>query len=149
MFRKILVGIDGSPQIQGVLEIAEQMARSCGATIELLTAVDPAYALAETDGKPSRNDEIDYPAAAIEQEGVDAVMSAALARLRADGFAVEGTVAAGEPTDLILRTAKAKQCDLVILGHRHLSWFGKFTERSVCAGVLEAATVPVLVVPPD
>ncbi|MEJ0052046.1 MAG: universal stress protein [Methylovirgula sp.] len=149
MFRKILVGIDGSQRTQGVLEVAQQMARSCGATIELLTAVDPAYALAETDGKPSHNDEIDYPAAAIEQEGIDAVMNTTLARLRAEGFTVEGTVAAGAPIDLILQTAKTKQCDLVILGHRHLSWFGKFTERSVSAGVLEAATVPVLVVPPD
>ncbi len=149
MFRKILVGIDGSPQTQGVLEIARQMARSCGATIELLTAVDPAYALAETAGKLSHYDEIDYPAAAIEQEGIDAVMRATVAQLRSEGFAVEGTVAAGEPIDIILQTARAKQCDLVILGHRHLSWFGKFTERSVCIGVLEAATVPVLVVPPD
>ncbi len=29
MFRKILVGIDGSPQAQRVLEVAGQMALSC------------------------------------------------------------------------------------------------------------------------
>ncbi len=148
MFHSLLGGIHGSERTGGVLVVASALARACGARLHVLCVIDPAYFLEEpAGGRPSTKDEIDYPAPAIEREGADDLVRRTVARLRAAGFTAEGTVVAGQPARCITEAASRLGSDVIILGHRHLSWFGRLTERSVCSEVLEAASCPVLVVP--
>ncbi len=151
MFHAILVGIDGSDRTEGVVTAAADLAKACGASLHLLCVVDPAYFVEEPDGiRPSVADEVDYPAAAIEREGADDLVRRVVSGLRAQNLSARGSVAQGEPAQLILETARDLGCDAVVLGHRHLSWLGRLAERSVCHEVLEKAPIPVLIVPsPD
>lgn len=151
MFHTILVGIDGSDRTEGVVTVAADLARAFDASVHVLCVVDPAYFLREPDGsRPSVADEIDYPAAAIERESADDLIHRVILRLRAQKLLAEGSVVQGEPAEQIMKTATVLGCNAVVLGHRHLSWLGRLTERSVCHEVLEKASVPVLVVPsPD
>ncbi|MDG3439105.1 universal stress protein [Nitrospirillum amazonense] len=151
MFHAVLVGIDGSGQTEGVVTIAADLARACGASLHILCVVDPAYFLSEPDGRrPSEADEADYPAAAMERESADDLVHRVLLGLREQKLSAEGSVVQGEAVERILETASTLGCDAIVLGHRHLSWLGRLTERSVCREVLEKASVPVLVVPsPD
>lgn len=148
MFHTILVGIDGSDRTEDVVTAAAELAKMCGASLRALCVVDPAYFLEEPDrGRPSAADEIDYPAAAVEREAADDLVRRIVSGLRERGLPAEGSVVQGEPVQCILETARDFGCDAVVLGHRHLSWLGRLTERSVCQEVLEQTSIPVLVVP--
>ncbi|WP_186457644.1 universal stress protein [Nitrospirillum amazonense] len=151
MFHAILVGIDGSDRTEGVITVATDLARAFGASLHVLCVVDPAYFLTEPDGvRPNATDEIDYPAAAMEREGADDLVARVVLRLSEQKLCAEGSVVQGEPAEQILEIAAVLGCDAVVLGHRHLSWLGRMTERSVCHEVLGKVSVPVLVVPsPD
>jgi len=148
MFHTILVGIDGSDRTEGVVSVAADLAKACGASLHVLCVIDPAYFLDEPDGdRPSSTDEVDYPAAAFEREGAEDLLNAVILRLRKQKLQAEGSVVQGEPVQRILATAIDLGCDGIVLGHRHRSWLGRLTERSTCLDVLEKAPVPVLVVP--
>lgn len=150
MFKKILVGIDGTESTENVVGIAADLARHFEAELHVVCAVDPAYFLDEPDGaRPTPVDEIDYPAAAIEREGADSLVRQTVLELRARAVNAFGSVVPGEPVTMILETAHKLACDTIVLGHRHLSWLGRLTERSVCHELLEKSPIPVLVVPAE
>ncbi|USI71557.1 universal stress protein [Sphingomonas morindae] len=148
MFGRMLVGIDGSVLTGNVAALAADLAKSCGAALHIFCAIDPAYFIEEPDGeRPSRADEIDYPAAALESESADDLVRRQVAELRSVGIDADGSVAEGMPVAAILHATATHGCDAIIIGHRHLSWLGKITERSICHMLLEQAAVPVVVVP--
>ena len=148
MFHAIPVGIDGSEHTDGVVAVASDLARVCSASLHVLCLVDPAYFLEEPeDGRPSTNDEVDYPASAIEREGADDLVRKAVSEIQLRGLSAEGSVVVGEPAERIIEAASRLTSDVIVLGHRHLSWLGRLAERSVCHEVLEQASQPVLVVP--
>lgn len=149
MFHVILVAIDGSGHTAGVIAAAADLATATGAALHIFCAVDPAYFLDEPDGgHPSTTDAIDYPAAATEREGADALVRQIVADLRGRGLNAHGAIVGGEPVDAILSSAGKLGCDTIVLGHRHLSWLGRMADRSVCHEVLERVHIPVLVIPP-
>lgn len=148
MFRTILIGIDGSQRSGRILELGAELALTQGASIHILCAIDPAYFLQESDRSgPSTRDELDYPAAAIEREGTDRIVREAVSKLRAQGLLATGEVLPGSPAETITSTAVQLKSDLIVLGHRHLSWLRRQAEGSVAQQVLERAAVPVMVVP--
>lgn len=150
MFKTILVGIDGTENSEKVVGVAADLARHFDAALHVMCAVDPAYFLDEPDGKrPTAVDEIDYPAAAIERESADTLVWQTVSGLRSRAVDASGSVVPGEPVAMLLGAAHKLGCDAIVLGHRHLSWLGRHTERSVCHELLEKSLIPVLVVPAE
>ena len=148
MFKTILVGIDGTESSENVVGVAADLARHFDAALHIVCAVDAAYFLDEPDGaRPTQVDEIDYPAAAIERESADNMVRQTVSDLRARAVDASGSVVPGEPVAMLLEAAHKLGCDAIVLGHRHLSWLGRLTERSVCHELLEKSPLPVLVVP--
>jgi len=148
VFRTILIGIDGSQRSGRILELGAELALTQGASIHVLCAIDPAYFLQEPDrGRPSTGDELDYPAAAIEREGTDRIVREAVSKLRAQGLIASGEVLPGSPAETIALAAAQLNSDLIVLGHRHLSWLRRQAEGSVAQQVLERTPIPVMVVP--
>lgn len=148
MSQAILVGIDGSDRTKHVVDVAAEFAHLCGAALHVLCAVDPGYFLDEPDGiRPTTTDEVDYPAAAFEREGADTLVRQIVIELRAQGLNAQGSVVPGEPVTAILDAAADLASGTIVLGHRHLSWLGRLTERSVCHELLERSPIPVLIVP--
>jgi nucleotide-binding universal stress UspA family protein len=148
VLKTIMVAVDGSDHTRAVIHAAVEWARLCDAALHVLCVVDPAYYLDEPDGlRPSAVDEMDYPAPAIEREGADALVRRAVAELQLKGIAAEGSVVPGEPVKCIVEAAAVLRADLIMVGHRHHSWFGRLADPSVCHDVLERAHRPVLVIP--
>ena len=57
---------------------------------------------------------------------------------------------AGQPVEAIITKARELECELIIIGHRHLSRVGRLLDPSISAKVIDRAHVPVLVgVPTD
>lgn len=144
MLGKLLICVDGSHRTGEIIETAASLAVACNAIVRVLCVVDPGYYLGQI---PDRVDEIDFPAAAIEHEAAVELVSDVAQTLSDRNIAATGQVLSGNPVETILSVAQEFGCEAIVLGHRHLSWFRRLTDRSICWEILEHAQVPVLVVP--
>ncbi|MCD5996915.1 universal stress protein [Pseudomonas sp. CDFA 602] len=144
MFKKILVAIDGSEQSWAVLDLAKELAGpSNDAHLRLICVIDPAYALPEGDSLFANEQ---YPAAAHEQHQGQALMKEALLQLQVSGIVCSAeTLAGNDPAVAICEEARRMDSDMLVIGHRHMSFFGRLKEPSVTSKVLELSPCPVVV----
>ena len=52
---------------------------------------------------------------------------------------------AGQPVEAIVAKARELNCELIIMGHRHLSRLGRLLDPSISAKVIDRVDMPVLV----
>ncbi len=82
-----------------------------------------------------------------ERAGYQAVLDAGVQRLRAAGLEAQGDLVTGNSVDEIVRVAKDRRADLIVVGHKHLdSWAARWWRGSVSASLIEYAPCSVLVV---
>ncbi|KAF1053793.1 MAG: Stress response protein NhaX [Stenotrophomonas maltophilia] len=136
MFRTLLLAIDGSAQSHRLVATSIEMAAPLGATVQVVCAVDQAFALPQPDA-------LEYPPAEHEQHAAQQLVDQALAQL--GSCAGEGRVVAGDPAQSILREAQRLEADLIVIGHRHLGRIERLLDPSVGQRVIERAPCPVLV----
>jgi len=141
MFTKILVALDGGPQHAQVLALAGSLAGPAS-RLHLLCVLDPAFALA--DDAP-RADHAEYPAADDQVHQAERLLATALGSLRERGIDGLGHHPAGEPAEVICDYARQHGCDLIVIGHRHLSRMERLLDRSVGQWTVDHAPCPVLV----
>lgn len=72
-------------------------------------------------------------------------MAKAVRELQQAGFASRGCMVAGQPVEAIVAKAQELNCELIIMGHRHLSRLGRLLDPSISAKVIDRVKVPVLV----
>lgn len=136
MFKRILLAIDGAAQSPRIIATAAELALCSGAQVHVVCAVDRAFAM-------PRQDALEYPPAEQEQHEAQALVDAALAQLQPSS--ATGAVVAGDPARAILREAEKLECDLIVIGHRHLGRIERLLDPSVGQRVIERAPCPVLV----
>ncbi|WP_411852114.1 universal stress protein [Stenotrophomonas sp. LGBM10] len=141
MFNHVLVALDGGSQHAQVLALAASLATP-RTRVHLLCVLDPAYALA--DDAP-RSDRTEYLAADAERRQATHLLDAALADLRERGIDAVASHPAGDPGDVLCDYARQHGCDLIVVGHRHLSRMARLFERSVGQWTIDHAPCPVLV----
>lgn len=141
MFQTLLVALDGGPQHAQVLALAASMATP-RTRLHLVCVLDPAYAL---DDDAPRNDRREYPAAEDQRHQARRLLDSALAQLREQGVDGVASHPAGEPAQVLCDYARAHHCDLIVIGHRHLSGMERLFERSVGRWTIDHAPCPVLV----
>lgn len=138
MFQRILVAIDGSEGSERALAKALELARLTEATLLALAVEGPLPAYAATIGEVEE----------VKREK-DAFFGSLLRHARESaeraGVPVEVELRPGHASELIVRYAREKQADLIVLGHRghflrdHL--LGSTADR-----VVEHADCPVMIV---
>ncbi len=141
MFLQLLVALDGGPQHERVLDLAATVAGP-RSRVHLLCVLDPEYAL---PGDASDADRLAYPQAARQQARAEAVLVDALADLRERGVDANALLPSGDPGEVISAQARHLQCDLIIIGHRHLTRLQRLFEPSVGQWTIDHAPCPVLV----
>lgn len=145
MFTTILVAVDGNEQSDKVLELAGRMASSGTrpASLHLVCVVDPAYAVKDCEAADTRQE---FPAAANEQHHAEVLITRALEQLRKRGMQCSArTLRGNSPAQAICDEARRIESDLIVIGHRHLSFMGRLLDPSVGSRILDAAPCPVLV----
>jgi len=143
MFDVILVAVDGSPQTSQVVALASQVAQHGAPQVYVTCCIDEAYAFANEKEQPG--DIIDYPAAAAEENTATTVVENALRQLAQGGVVAQGNLVIGAAGETLIAQAKAKGASVIVMGHRHLTAFGKIFKGSVSAEVVAGAPCPVLV----
>jgi len=131
MFKKIVVGIDGSEPSKTAVKMACDLAGKYGSEIHLVHTPQPqtvAFALGAVAGYHAA---ITMPI----QEEVDKagrkLMEDAIALATAEGQTVSGCfVETGDPADQVVRYAKTHACDLIVTGRRGLGSVGALLQGS-------------------
>lgn len=137
MYKKILVGYDGSEHSKKALAHAVELAKAHNASLYIITVAQLA----------SRGGEL--PASALEELEKWGRLKAAEAKRIAAGEGVQATEAAvrlGHPVDEILIYAEEIGADLIVVGSRGLSTVKRILLGSVSSGVVTHARTSVLVV---
>ncbi|WP_367274853.1 universal stress protein [uncultured Desulfovibrio sp.] len=83
---------------------------------------------------------IDAIKSLAEQTGQDAVKWLQDKNIRA-----ELHIATGYSVETIVSEAKRLNCDAIVLGHRHCTFWMRLLEQSTCEVLLDAATCPLMI----
>jgi len=138
VFRKVLIGFDGSPAARKALQAALDLAQRYGAAVTALAVVRPPE-FAELEAEVN--------AALAEAQGPLAeAFRWARAEARRAGVSLETRIQAGHPADTLVRVAREEGFDLIVLGRRGLTPVQRWMLGSVSERVLRYAHCPVMVV---
>ncbi|WP_175652106.1 universal stress protein [Pseudomonas sp. Marseille-P9899] len=141
----VLIAIDASPACASLLDLARRYCRPEQHHLHVLLAIDATFAVHGQPAAYTRGEEEEYPAACEEQHLAERAVQDAVAVLRESGFTCDGSVVAAEPVAAIVDQAKALDCELIVMGHRHLSRLGRLLDPSVSGKVIDRVGCPVLV----
>jgi len=137
MYRKILVGYDGSKAGKKAFDSALELAKNHNAELYVITVSRP----------PEIGDDVESEAV-IENSREHHRKLLAPLRRRTEQADVKGhfQVALGHPAEQIIMTADKYQVDLIVVGDRGRSKFARMLLGSVSKTVVQYADRPVLVV---
>jgi nucleotide-binding universal stress UspA family protein len=137
MYRKILVGYDGSEAGNKAFDSALELAKNHNAELYVLTISRP----------PEIGDDVETEAVIENSLEYHRKLLAPLQR-RTEQAGVKGhfQVAVGHPAEQIIMTADKHQVDLIVVGDRGRSKFARLLLGSVSKTVVQYADRPVLVV---
>jgi nucleotide-binding universal stress UspA family protein len=137
IFRKILVGFDGSTQSQKAADLAIALARATDASVLVFAVARPP--------EPATSVELEAVIDEARQHYEDGFKSI-VEKAHQDGVELTTEVAVGHPAEQIIHKAETAKADLVILGRRGTSMFEKWILGSISERVLRYAHCPVMVV---
>ena len=141
--RRILHPSDFSSASVAAFTRAVESAKASGAELILVHVMSPVVPLAG-DGyvSPRVYEDLQKAARAQGQKGLDALLAKAKkARVRATGLLLEGTA-----WEQIVRAARSKRADMIVMGTHGRSGLARFFLGSVAERVIGTAPCPVLTV---
>ena len=136
--RKILVAVDGSPHADHAVDQAISLGGVCSSQLYALSVAEviPEY-LAEAPQLFERK-----------QEEARGIAEKACEKIKGAGLACEALVHSNDqPAEAILKEAKAKEIDLIVMGTRGRSLLARLLLGSVAQRVIAHAPCPVMVIP--
>jgi nucleotide-binding universal stress UspA family protein len=138
MFKNLLVAINGTAQCDKVMELAASLEHD-NMHVHYVCVIATEY------WAPNQASKEASPAAEREQARVERIMEDARCYWMHRKINATGMVITGTPERSIPSYAEDNQCDLIIMGHHHLSTFERLVGNSVAYQVLENAPCPVLI----
>jgi nucleotide-binding universal stress UspA family protein len=147
MFRRILVPTDYSEHSRASVEVAVSLAKSVGASVDIVHVLDrPVY----SDGVMVRRSGEDQRSLSdLIRENAESEMSAFLAGLALpEGVTVTHRMCSGEPAPRLAEEAKTGAYDLIVVGTHGRAGVLHLLVGSTAERLIRLSPVPVLVVPP-
>ncbi|QXI34531.1 universal stress protein [Pseudomonas promysalinigenes] len=141
----VLIAIDASPACAALLTLASRYCRPGDHELHVLLAIDTTFAVHDKPAPYTAQELEEYPAACEEQRHGERAVAEAVQHLQQAGFSSQGYLVARQPVEAIVAKAQALNCELIIMGHRHLSRLGRLLDPSISAKVIDRVEVPVLV----
>ena len=137
---KILLATDLSEASSSATEEAFELARRLGATLLVVSVIDPGSLLLPGGRFRARVDQV--------REHREQVAQALVERGREAGVNGSLLVWAGDPGDMIVSAAEAERADMLVVGSHGRGAVGRLFLGSVSEHVVRNAPCPVLVVRP-
>jgi nucleotide-binding universal stress UspA family protein len=137
IFRKILVGYDGSKYSEHAVSVALNLAHCCDAKLLVFAVARPPEPATRVELEAMIDDAREHF-----EEGFKHIKE----RAKEEDVEVETAIVVGHPTEQIIHRAETENVDLVVLGHRGVSRFGVFKIGSTSDKVVRHAHCPVMIV---
>jgi nucleotide-binding universal stress UspA family protein len=144
MFKSIVVGTDGSDTATQAVRQAVDLARSVGATLELVSAYEPVPAQRLSQERREAPEDLQW--AINPREDVDATLEAAAEVARQANVPVTVYPRQGDPADAILDVAEERGADLIVVGNKGMTGARRFLLGSVPNKVSHHAPCSVLII---
>jgi len=147
MFRRILVPTDYSEYSRASVQVAVNLAKSVGASVDIVHVLDrPVY----SDGvMVRRSGEEQRSLSDLIRENAEGEMGAFLAGLALpEGVTVTHRMCSGEPAPKLAEEAKNGDYDLIVVGTHGRAGVLHLLVGSTAERLIRLSPVPVLVVPP-
>lgn len=143
----ILLPLDGTPDAEVALPLAEALARATGATMHLVLVVPTVGSLSGAMSSVARFSP-NVTAELLESAESDAVpyLDALANRLKAAGVPVETSIARDDPANAILEQAKRVHADLIVMASHGRAGMGGAWAGSVSNKVLARSPGPFLLI---
>jgi len=132
MFQKVLVPVDGSRYMSGVVAHAIAIAKKTGCSLTFLYVVNV---------EPNTNLEVEK-----QKENSTKIPEECRRKAAAEEVSASSRVEVGSPAETIVETAVREKFDLIIIGSRGYSRLKTLFVGSVADEVMEQASCPVLLV---
>jgi nucleotide-binding universal stress UspA family protein len=136
----ILVGVDGSESSLKAATVAAELAASTGATLHVLTAVDPHRLAAPED--PAELGDARRLTPGEEAEAVAANVARTLTGVTPH---IESSPIQGKPADALVEEARRLGADLIVVGNRRVQGLGRVL-GSVATDIAHHAPCDVYIV---
>jgi len=136
----ILVGVDGSASALKAAKVAAELAASTGATLHVLTAVDPQRVAAQDE--PGSLGDVRHLTPGEAAEAIAAEVAGMLTGVTPH---IESSPIQGKPADALVEEAKRLGADLIVVGNRRVQGIGRIL-GSVATAVAQRAPCDVYIV---
>jgi nucleotide-binding universal stress UspA family protein len=142
MYRRIMVGTDGSEAAEKAIDHAIELCKSMGAQLIAVSVVDlkSVSSIEQTDGEVYSRIRLDLEKRA--NEILDNVEKKAIK----EKVLVKKITPVGDPADVIVEQSKREKVDLIVVGTRGLLGAKRVVLGSSAEKIVRWAQVPVLVV---
>jgi len=144
LFKRIVVGTDGSDSAREAVRQAVEIASLTDAALDVVSAYEPVpkrRVEAEREGAPADVQHEFGP-----REDVNFALDTAAAAARESGIEITPHVMDGDPADAILQTAEKVDADLIVVGNKGMTGARRFLLGSVPNKVSHHATCSVIIV---
>jgi nucleotide-binding universal stress UspA family protein len=143
-FKRILVPVDESRPSQNSLAVAAGLARETGAEVILTHVVQMRWSKDEPEMKATYGDIVDD----YRQSGEATLRRTAESEVFSGLDVATQLLFGNNPARELLRLAKEREVDAIVMGSHGRGGFGRMVLGSVSQRVIHDATVPVIIVPP-
>jgi nucleotide-binding universal stress UspA family protein len=144
VFKRIVVGTDGSETAAEAVGQAIDLAKLTGAALSIVSAYQPASGRrvkAEQEGAPA---DVHYEIGP--REDVNLVLDAAAADAKKEGIEVQTHPVEADPADAILNVAEETKADLIVVGNKGMTGARRYLLGSVPNNVSHHAPCSVMIV---
>lgn len=144
MFKRIVVGTDGSETAGEAVRQAIDLAKLSGAQLSIVSAYQPV------PGRRVQGEQSEAPADVHYEigprEDVNLVLDAAAADAKAAGIEVTTHPVEADPADAILNVAEETKADLIVVGNKGMTGARRYLLGSVPNNVSHHAPCSVIIV---
>jgi nucleotide-binding universal stress UspA family protein len=143
VFKRIVVGTDGSETAQEAVRQAVDLAKSTGASLDIVSAYGGDSAAGGT-----RLEQVERPADVPEtaREQVNFALDSAAGVAKKEGVEVQAHAEEGDPADALLNVAERLHADVIVVGNKGMTGARRFLLGSVPNKVSHHAPCSVFII---
>jgi len=143
VYKRIVVGTDGSETAQEAVRQAADLAKSTGASLDIVSAYG-----GDTGDGSTRLQKVDRPADVpeSEREQVTFALDSASGIAKRDGVEVQAHAEEGDPADAIISVAERVEADVIVVGNKGMTGARRFLLGSVPNKISHHAPCSVFII---
>ena len=144
MFKRIVIGTDGSETASEAVRQATELAKMSGARLDIVSAYEPIPRTRLQEEQRQAPGDVQYEISP--REDVNLTLDSAAGTARNEGLEDQTHAMEGDPADAILDVAEEVKADLIIVGNKGMTGARRFLLGSVPNKVSHHAPCSVMII---